>query len=53
MQQFHDLWKDGTTTMATDKAKMNFLKLKGKSGAKSPNDKKIVAVAAKISTLTA
>ena len=47
------IWKDGTTTMATDKAKMNFLKLKGKSGAKSPNDKKIVAVAAKISTLTA
>jgi hypothetical protein len=37
--------------MALAKAKMDYLKLKGKWGAKSPDDKKIVAMAAKITAL--
>jgi hypothetical protein len=37
--------------MATAKAKMDYLKLKGKWGAKSPNNEKIVAMAAKITAL--
>ncbi len=37
--------------MATAKAKMDYLKLKGKWGAKSPDNKKIVAMAAKITAL--
>ncbi len=37
--------------MATAKAKMDYLKLKGKWGAKSPDDKKIMAMAAEITVL--
>ncbi len=37
--------------MATAKAKMDYLKLKGKWGAKSPDNKKIVAMTAKITAL--
>ncbi len=37
--------------MATAKAKMDYLKLKGKWGAESPNDKEIVALAAEITAL--
>jgi hypothetical protein len=37
--------------MATAKAKMDYLKLKGKWGAKSPDNEKIVAMAAKITAL--
>jgi hypothetical protein len=37
--------------MATAKAKMDYFKLKGKWGAKSPDNKKIVAMAAKITAL--
>jgi hypothetical protein len=53
----HDDYLDGKLTvtheafMATAKAKMDYVKLKGKWGAKSPDDKKIVAMAAKISAL--
>jgi hypothetical protein len=57
MKQQHDDYLDGKLTvthealMATAKAKMDYLKLKGKWGAKSPNDKKIVAMAAEITAL--
>jgi hypothetical protein len=37
--------------MASAKAKMDYLKFKGKWGAKSPDDEKIVAMAAEINTL--
>ncbi len=37
--------------MASAKAKMDYLKLKGKWGAKSPDNKKIMAMAAKINAL--
>ncbi len=37
--------------MASAKAKMDYLKLKGKWGAKSPNNEKIVAMAAEITAL--
>jgi hypothetical protein len=37
--------------IASAKAKMDYLKLKGKWGAKSPDDKKILAMAAKITAL--
>jgi hypothetical protein len=57
MKRQHDDYLDGKLTithealMASAKAKMDYLKLKGKWGAKSPNDKKIVAMAAKITAL--
>jgi hypothetical protein len=57
MKQQHDDYLDRNLTvrhealMASAKAKMNYLKLKGKWGAKSPDDKKIVAMAAKINAL--
>jgi hypothetical protein len=37
--------------MALSKAKMDYLKLKGKWGAKSPNNEKIMAMAAEIAAL--
>ena len=37
--------------MSMAKHKFDFLKMKGKWGAKSPNDEKIVAMTAKITTL--
>jgi hypothetical protein len=58
MKRQHDDYLDGKLTvthkalMATAKRKFNFLKLKGKWGAKSPNNKKIGAMAAKITALT-
>jgi hypothetical protein len=57
MKRQHDDYLDGKLTithealMASAKAKMDYLKLKGKWGAKSPNDKKIMAMAAKITAL--
>jgi hypothetical protein len=57
MKQQHDDYLDGKLTithealMASANAKMDYLKLKGKWGAKFPNDKKIVAMAAKINAL--
>ncbi len=57
MKRQHDDYLDGKLTvthkalMATAKRKFDFLKLKGKWGAKSPNDEKIVAMAAEISAL--
>jgi hypothetical protein len=57
MKQQHDDYLDRKLTvthkalMATAKAKMDYLKLKGKWGAKSPDNKKIVAMAAKITAL--
>jgi hypothetical protein len=57
MKRQHDDYLNGKLTvthkalMATAKAKMDYLKLKGKWGAKSPNDKEIVAMAAKITAL--
>jgi hypothetical protein len=57
MKRQHDDYLDGKLTvthkalMATAKRKFNFLKLKGKWGAKSPNNKKILAMAAEISAL--
>jgi hypothetical protein len=57
MKRQHDDYLDGKLTvthkalMASAKAKMNYLKLKGKWGAKSPNNEKIVAMAAKITAL--
>jgi hypothetical protein len=57
MKRQHDDYLNGKLTvtiealMATAKRKFNFLKLKGKWGAKSPDDEKIVAMAAKISAL--
>jgi hypothetical protein len=57
MKRQHDDYLDGKLTithealMALAKAKMDYLKLKGKWGAKSPNDKKIVAMAAEITAL--
>jgi hypothetical protein len=57
MKQQHDNYLDGKFTvthealMALAKAKMDYLKLKGKWGAKPPNNEKIVAMAAKINAL--
>jgi hypothetical protein len=57
MKRQHDDYLDGKLTvthealMASAKAKMDYLKLKGKRGAKSLDDKKIVAMAAKITAL--
>jgi hypothetical protein len=57
MKRQHDDYLDGKLTvthealMASAKAKMDNLKLKGKWGAKSPDDKKIVAMAAEITAL--
>jgi hypothetical protein len=57
MKQQHDDYLNGKLTVthealiATAKAKMDYLKLKGKWGAKSPDDKKIVAMAAEIIAL--
>jgi hypothetical protein len=54
MKRQHDDYLDRKFTithealMASAKAKMDYLKLKGKWGAKSPNNKKIVAMVAKI-----
>jgi hypothetical protein len=54
----HDEYLDGNLSSLTHKAmmsmakrKFNFLKTKGKWGAKSPNDEKIVAMAAEIKSL--
>jgi hypothetical protein len=57
MKRQHEDYLDGKLTithealMALAKAKMDYLKLKGKWGAKSPNDEKIVAMAAEITAL--
>jgi hypothetical protein len=57
MKRQHDNYLDRKLTithkalMATAKRKFDFLKLKGKWGAKSPDDKNIVAMAAEISAL--
>jgi hypothetical protein len=57
MKRQHDDYLDLKLTithealMASAKAKMDYLKLKGKWGAKSPDDKKIVAMAAEINAL--
>jgi hypothetical protein len=57
MKRQHDDYLDGKLTvthealMASAKAKMDYLKLKSKWGAKSPDDEKIVAMAAKITAL--
>jgi hypothetical protein len=57
MKRQHDNYLDRKLTvthealMALAKAKMDYLKLKGKWGAKSPDDEKIVAMAAKITAL--
>jgi hypothetical protein len=57
MKRQHEDYLDGKLTithealMALAKAKMDYLKLKGKWGAKSPDDEKIVAMAAKITAL--
>jgi hypothetical protein len=57
MKRQHDDYLDGKLTlthealMASAKAKMDYLKLKGKWGAKSPDDKKIMAMAAEITAL--
>ncbi len=57
MKQQHDDYLDGKFTvthealMASAEAKMDYLKLKGKWGAKSLDDEKIVAMAAKINAL--
>ena len=58
MKRQHDDYLNGKLTithealMATAKAKMDYLKLKGKWGAKSHDDKKIVAMVAEITALT-
>ncbi len=57
MKRQHDDYLDGKLTvthealMASAKAKMDYLKLKGKWGANSPDNEKIVAMAAEITTL--
>ncbi len=57
MKRQHDDYLGGKHTithealMATAMAKMDYLKLKGKWGAKSPDNKNIVAMAAKITAL--
>jgi hypothetical protein len=57
MKRQHDNYLDRKLTithealMASAKAKMDYLKLKGKWGAKSPGDKKIVAMLAEITAL--
>jgi hypothetical protein len=57
MKRQHDNYLDGKLTithkalMASANAKMDYLKLKGKWGAKSPNNEKIVAMAAEITVL--
>jgi hypothetical protein len=57
MKRQHDNYLDGKLTithealMASAKAKMDYLKFKGKWGAKTPNDEKIMAMAAKITAL--
>ncbi len=57
MKRQHDDYLDGKLTithealLASAKAKMDYLKLKGKWGAKSPDNEKIVAMAAKITAL--
>jgi hypothetical protein len=57
MKQQHDDYLNGKLTIthkaliATAKAKMDYLKLKGKWGAKSPDNKKILAMAAEITAL--
>jgi hypothetical protein len=57
MKRQHDDYLDGKLTvthealMALAKAKMDYFKLKGKWGAKYPNDEKIVAMVAEITAL--
>jgi hypothetical protein len=57
MKQKHNNYLDGLLTithecfMASAKAKMDYLKHKGKWGAKSPDNEKIVAMAVKINAL--
>ena len=57
MKQKHNGYLDGSLTMthealvASGKAYFDYLKNKGQWGAKSPDNKKIVAMAAKISAL--
>jgi hypothetical protein len=57
MKRQHDYYLNGKLTithealMALAKTKMDYLKLKSKWGAKSPNDEKIVAMAAEITAL--
>jgi hypothetical protein len=57
MKKQHDDYLDGKLTvthealMVSAKAKMDYLKLKGKWGAKSPHNKKIVAMAAEMTAL--
>jgi hypothetical protein len=57
MKGQHDDYLDGKLTvtheaiMASAKAKMDYLKVKGKWRAKSPDDEKIVAIAAEINVL--
>jgi hypothetical protein len=57
MKRQHDNYLDVKLTvthkalMATAKCKFDFLKLKGKWGAKSPDDEKILAMVAEISAL--
>ncbi len=57
MKRQHDNYLDGKLTvthkalMASAKAKMDYLKLKGKWVAKSPDNKKIVAMMAEITAL--
>jgi hypothetical protein len=57
MKRQHDDYLNGKLTfthealMASAKAKMDYLKLKGKWGAKSPNNEKIVAMIAEITAL--
>jgi hypothetical protein len=57
MKRQHDDYLDGKLTvthealMALAKAKMDYLKLKGKWGTKSPNNEKIVAMVAEITAL--
>jgi hypothetical protein len=57
MKRQHDDYLDGKLTIthealkATAKVKMDYLKLKGKWGAKSPNDEKILAMVAEITAL--
>jgi hypothetical protein len=57
MKRQHGNYLDGKLNithkalMASAKAKMDYLKLKGKWGAKSPNDEKILAMAAEITAL--
>ena len=50
-KQKHNGFLEGSLTMASGKAYVDWLKNKGQWGAKSPDNKKIMAVAAKINAL--